>query len=165
MREKIVLTLAAPVLLLIIMSCAHSISREARDMAVNDIPFQWIAENPGRYRGAFVLWGGEIINSQNLGDGALIEVLQRPLGYSEEPDETKNSSGRFLVLYDTGILDPAIFRRGVKITVAGIVEGERVLRLGGVVQMGKVSYVYPYIIAREVHLWENDKLMNQFPYY
>ena len=164
MKRKIWLLVAAPLLLLSIISCSHVISREARDMAVNDIPFQWIAENSERYRGAFVIWGGEILNVQNLGDGALIEVLQRPLGRSEEPDETKNSSGRFLVLYDTGLLDPAIFLRGVKITVAGIVEGQRVLQTGGVVQMGEASYVYPFILAREVYLWQNEKNMNQYPY-
>ena len=155
MKGKSGLFLAVPLLLLSIMSCTHAISKEARDMAVNDIPFRWIAENPERYRGAFVIWGGEIINSQNLGDGALIEVLQRPLGRLEEPDETKNSGGRFLVLYDSGFLDPAIFLKGVKITVAGIVEGQRVLQTGGVVQMGELSYSYPYILAREIHIFDN----------
>jgi len=156
MRGKRGLFLAIPLLLLSIMSCTHVISKEARDMAVTDIPFKWIAENPERYRGAFVIWGVEIINSQNLGDGALIEVLQRPLGGSEEPDETKNSGGRFLVLYEADILDPAIFLRGVKITVAGIVEGQRVLQMGGAVQMGEVSYAYPYLLAREVHIFNNS---------
>jgi len=164
MKAKRGLFLAVPLLLLSIISCTHAISKEARDMAVNDIPFRWIAENPERYRGAFVIWGGEVINSQNLGDGALIEILQRPLRRSEEPDETKNSSGRFLVLYDSGFLDPAIFFKGVKITVAGIVEGQRVLQMGGVVQMGEAGYVYPLILAREVHIWENERNSNQYIY-
>ncbi|MEW6379105.1 MAG: Slp family lipoprotein [bacterium] len=174
MQEKAKFFPAAPVLILVavlsmisIMGCTHTISKEARDMAVNDIPFQWIAENPERYRGAFVIWGGEIINLQSLGEGTLIEVLQRPLGRSEEPDETKISGGRFLVLYDAGFLDPALFQRGVKITVAGIVEGRRMLRSGSVVQMGELNYAYPYLIAREVYLWENERMMNQYlyPYY
>ncbi len=164
MKRKKRLFLAVPLLLLSIISCTHVISREARDMAVKDIPFRWIAENPERYRGAFVIWGGEIINAQNLGDGALIEVLQRPLGRWEEPDETKNPGGRFLVSYDAGLLDPAIFLKGVKITVAGIVEGQRVLQMGGVVQMGEVSYAYPFLLAREVYLWENKMDMNQYLY-
>lgn len=40
MKAKRGLFLAASLLLLSIMSCAHAISKEARDMAVNDIPFR-----------------------------------------------------------------------------------------------------------------------------
>ena len=164
MKGKWGLFLAASLLLLNIMSCTHAISREARDMAVRDIPFQWIAENPERYRGALVIWGGEVIESKNLREGTLIEVLQRPLGRSEKPDETKNSGGRFLVLYDAGFLDPSVFRRGTKITVAGVVEGKKVLQMGGMVRMGEVNYSYPYLMAREIHLWESDRFMDQYPY-
>ena len=155
---------------IIIMSCAHTVSKEARDMAVNDIPFQWIAENPERYQGALVIWGGEIINVQNFGEVALIEVLQRPLGRSDEPDETKPSGGRFLVLYEAegDFLDPWLFQNGTKITVAGIVEGRRLLQAGrrSLVQETVIgeTYGYPSLVAREIYLWENEQIRHQYLY-
>ena len=165
MRANYIAGLILTSLLLSIMSCTHVISKEAREIAVKDIPFQWIAENPERYRGAFVIWGGEILDSKTLGEGTLIEVLQRPLARSEKPDKTKNSNGRFLVLYEAGF--PPVFRKGSKITVAGIVEGQKTLQMGGAVRMGKVNYSYPYLMAKEVYIWEDEGMMNQYeyPYY
>ncbi len=133
------------------LGCAHVISKESRRLAVNNIPFQWIAQNPGRYKGVLVIWGGEIIQTRNLKEGSQIVVLQRSLGYSEEPLMESNSGGRFLVFYK-GFLDPAIYEKGKLITVAGIIEGEKALPLD------QINYSYPFVDVQEIHLWKQDEL-------
>ena len=153
-RKHLILGIMA--LVITISGCSHVISKESRNMAVKNIPFQWIAENPARYQGILVIWGGEIIETKNTQEGTIIEILQRPLGYSEEPDETQGSGGRFLVLYDTGYLDPALFQKGTKITVAGMVEGEKRIRLG------EIEYPYPYLIDREIHVWNDGLMLDQY---
>jgi len=152
--NKILLFLT--IILLFISGCAHVISKESRSLAARKIPFQWIAQNPEGYKGIMVVWGGDIIETQNLKEGTQIVVLQRPLARSEQPIEENKSGGRFLVLYK-GFLDPAIYEKGRKITVAGIIEGEKVLPLG------QSEYHYPYLNAREIHLWKPDD-MGQYYY-
>ncbi|MGA1874108.1 MAG: Slp family lipoprotein [bacterium] len=131
--------------------CAHVISGESRRLAATNVPFQWIAHNPEGYKGVFVIWGGQIIETRNLREGAHLVILQRPLGYSEEPLIESNSGGRFLVLYK-GFLDPSIYQSGKIVTVAGIIEGEKTLPLD------EIEYRYPYLNAKEIHLWKRSEL-------
>ncbi|MEW6378022.1 MAG: Slp family lipoprotein [bacterium] len=142
---------------LLIAGCAHVISHESRRLAAKNIPFQWIAQNPERYRGIMVIWGGQIIETQNLPEGTLVTVLQKPLDRSEQPLRDSKPEGRFLVIYQ-GFLDPAVYGKGEIITVAGIIEGEKVMPLG------KIEYRYPYLNAREIHLWKPDEI-SQYYYY
>ena len=151
MRKIKLLFLFFLVIILFLSGCAHVISREARKFAASNIPFQWIAENPERYKGILVIWGGQIIETRNVEEGTQIIVLQKYLGYSEEPMMESNSGGRFLVLYK-GFLDPFIYAEGEIITVAGIIEGEKMLPLY------EIEYSYPYINAKEIYLWKRDEL-------
>ncbi|MCL6584524.1 MAG: Slp family lipoprotein [bacterium] len=154
-QSRLLLLFLAAVALLIA-GCAHVISSESRRLAAKNIPFQWIAQNPDRYKGIMVIWGGQIIETRNLPEGTLIVVLQRPLGRFEQPIEDSRPQGRFLVLYQ-GFLDPAVYEKGEMITVAGIIEGEKVMPLG------EIEYRYPYLNAREIHLWMPDE-MSQYYY-
>lgn len=157
MRKRGAFFLLLTLAVLLIAGCAHVISKESRRLSARNIPFQWIAQNPERYKGIMVIWGGQIIETNPLQEGTQITVLQRPLGYSEEPIGYNNSEGRFLVLYK-GFLDPAVYEKGEIITVAGVIEGEKTLPLG------EIEYHYPYLNAREIHLWKPDEL-NQYYYY
>ncbi len=151
MKKPTKILLFFTIIALFISGCAHVISKESRTLAARKIPFQWIAQNPENYKGIMVIWGGDIIETQNLKEGTQIVVLQKPLARSEQPIEENKSGGRFLVLYK-GFLDPAIYEKGRIITVAGIIEGEKVLPLG------QSEYRYPYLNAREIHLWKPDEL-------
>jgi len=157
MKKPNKLLLLLTITALFISGCAHVISKESRSLAARKIPFQWIAQNPEGYKGIMVIWGGEIIETENLKEGTQIIVLQRPLARSEQPAQDNKSGGRFLVLYK-GFLDPAIYAKGRVITVAGIIEGEKVLPLG------EGEYHYPCLNAHEIHLWTEDEL-GQYYYY
>jgi outer membrane lipoprotein len=133
--------------LIFLSGCAHVISKDLRTKSDLTLTLSQVRQNPETYRGKWVVWGGEIIETVNQQEGMTqIEVFQRPLGWRGEPRETYPSEGRFLVVYDK-YLDPYVFRRGVKITVAGDIVGERTKLLG------EMHYRYPLVSGKEVYLW------------
>ncbi len=60
-----------------------------------------------------------------------VQVLQLPLGTGQRPDITAPSQGRFIVIYKR-FVDPLIYEKGRKITVAGVVEGSQAIMLNDV---------------------------------
>jgi outer membrane lipoprotein len=127
--------------------CAHVISKDLRQRAEPAVAFDQVFNNPEAFKGKWVVWGGEIVQTINQKDGTtLVEVFQRPLTWREEPVETLASGGRFLVQSEK-VLDPYVFRRGRKITVAGEIQGGRQRPLG------EMDYRYPALLSRQIHLW------------
>jgi outer membrane lipoprotein len=141
--------------LLILSGCAHVISKDLRKTADLSLGLAQVIQNPAAYKGKTVVWGGEIILTENQQGGTtLIEIFQRPLDTWGEPKGTLASEGRFLALVEKP-LDPYLFRTGKRITVGGEIQGEETRPLG------KGNYRYPLLLAREVHLWE----YYYYPYY
>ena len=143
---------------ILLSGCAHVISRDLGNQVDTTLTFQQVLQNPNAYKGKMVVWGGEIIEAVNQKDGTtLIEVLQRPLGWREEPRQTIASEGRFLALVDR-YLDPYVFRKGRKVTIAGEILGEEIKPIG------KMDYRYPFLLSRQIYLWE-DYYYYPVPYY
>ncbi len=67
--------------------------------------------------GTLVIWGGEIIRTVTAGEKSDIIVLETPLDHWEKPLSDVHSQGRFIV-QDNRFLDPAVYAKGRKITVA-----------------------------------------------
>ncbi|HEY7490865.1 MAG TPA: Slp family lipoprotein [Candidatus Tectomicrobia bacterium] len=126
--------------------CAHTISEGIRRQADTTISFTQLRANPEAYKGRMVILGGQILQPQNVQEGTLLEVLQKPLDAYERPLLTDSTEGRFMVLCST-YLDPAVYAKGREVTVAGRVLGTRT---GPV---GEVQYTYPLIDCLELHLW------------
>jgi len=149
-------------LILLISGCAHVISKDLRAKADPSLTFGQILQNANAYRGKTVLWGGKIIQTTNQKDGTiLIEVFQRPLGCRGEPKETVASEGRFLILIEK-YLDPYLFRKGRKITVAGEIQGEKIKPIG------EMDYRYPLVLSKQIYLWEEYDyypVLYYHPYY
>src|SRR3990170_6225286 len=84
---------------ILLTGCAHVISKDLRASADPALTFRQFHQNSNTYKGKFVVWGGEIIETVNQKDGtSQIEAFQRPLGWRGEPKETHGSEGRFLTL-------------------------------------------------------------------
>jgi len=150
-----ILLLLFPVLLM--MGCAHVISKDLRAKTDISLAFNQVYQNSDIYKGKWVVWGGEIIEAVNQKDGTTqIEVFQKPLGWRGEPYETASSEGRFLVLADK-YLDSYIFRRGRKITVAGEILGEKVKPIG------EMDYRYPLLSSKQIYLWP-EYYYRPYPY-
>lgn len=117
-------------LILLLSGCAHVISKDLRTKSDLSLTLAQVRQSPEASRGKLVVWDGEIIEASNQEAGTTqIQVFQRPLGWRGEPKETTYSEGRFLVLADN-YLDPDVFRRGRRITVAGKIIGEEAKPLG-----------------------------------
>jgi outer membrane lipoprotein len=135
------------VLFLFLTSCVHVISKDLQMKADPALTFGEVIRNPDAFKGRTVIWGGEIIETTNEKDGdTVLEIFQRPLSWREEPQETAASEGRFLVRVEK-YLDPYVYRRGRKVTVAGEILGEEVR------PVGKMDYRYPLVLSRELYLW------------
>jgi outer membrane lipoprotein len=146
-------------LLFILSSGCAPISKELRAEADQTLTFQQVFQKPEAYKGKTVIWGGEIIKTTNQKDkSTLIEVLQRPLDWQEEPKEAGPSGGRFLVLVEE-YLDPQIYRNGRKMTVAGKILGEKTRLLG------EMQYRYPLVLSRQIYLWRQYGYYYPPPYY
>jgi outer membrane lipoprotein len=134
--------------------CGYPISQNLRTQANLTPTFQEVFQNPEASKGKIVIWGGEIIQTMNQKDkSTLIEVLQRPLDWREEPKENEPSGGRFLILVEN-FLDPYIYRQGREITVAGEILGERVRPLG------ETEYRYPFLLSKQIYLWKEYRYLS-----
>ena len=140
-------------LFVIISGCAHVISKDLRAKVDPSLSFGEVLQNPNVYKGKIVLWGGEIIQALPQENGTiLIEVLEWPLGWRGEPQRTVSFQGRFLVLLKEP-LDLSPNERGVKITVAGEIEGSM---LGEKLEsVSDRTYRYPIVLGGEIHLWKD----------
>jgi outer membrane lipoprotein len=148
-RFVLYFSLIAMVISLLLPGCAPVISREVLREVDKDVSFEQLLKNPEAYRGRTLLLGGNIIEAQNLTDKTLIFVLQRSLGFRGRPAEGDVSKGRFIISVP-GFLDPAIYRHGRKITIAGRVMGKEVRPLG------EIEYTYPVIEKKELYLWPEE---------
>jgi outer membrane lipoprotein len=146
------------ILFFFLTGCAHVISKDLRAKVDPSLNFREVFQNPSAFQGKTVIWGGDVVQTTNQKDGkTLIEVFQRPLGWKGEPKDTPTSEGRFLVLADK-YLDPYLFTRARKITVAGEILGEETRALG------EMDYRYPLLASKQIYLWR-EYYYYPVPYY
>jgi outer membrane lipoprotein len=108
-----------------------------------------VAAEPEAAMGRTVLWGGVILDTTNLKNSTLIEVLAYPLDSKEWPLRDSDPLGRFLLLQD-GFLEPATYAEGRLVSTVGTVTGTRAGRIGA------SDYAYPIISSEQLYLWPRD---------
>lgn len=140
--------------LFVISGCAYPISKELRQETTKEMTFPMVLQNPTAYSGSIVIWGGKIIETHNVTGGSEIIVLETPLDYQEMPESEKYSQGRFIAKSST-FLDPEVYSKGKRITVAGEIIGKETKPLG------KTEYTYPVIMIKQIHLWRKVRM---YPY-
>jgi len=147
------LTLVFPLLL---QGCvSYPISKKYRDEVTPGVTFENVLENPAAYKGKVVIWGGDIIQTNNDSAGGCLIILQIPLDNNERPVQKRYSQGRFIAR-SSHFLDPEIFKNGTTITVAGQVVGSKKMLID------KLLYHYPVIAIKQVYLWQKEA---NYPYY
>jgi outer membrane lipoprotein len=135
----------AAALFWLLAACAV-IAPEIREEAEVDVPFPQLRKDVARYVGRTVILGGYVLEVRNQPRRSELVVLQSPLGSGEEPQARTRSQGRFLLVQD-GFLDPAVYAKDTKITVAGRVIGQTMEKIDG------ETYGYPTLEARQIHIW------------
>jgi outer membrane lipoprotein len=133
-------------LLTTLAACAPTISKQLQQQADQSLSFPVLAADPDAYKGKIVILGGVIAQTTTKPGQTELEIVQKNLDYFNEPETTDRSEGRFLVIADR-FLDPLIYKKDRKITVAGVVTGSEVRKLN------EMEYSYPVIKSQELKLW------------
>ena len=96
-----------------------------------------------------VVWGGQIITVQNLGNSTELEVLSYPLNSRNVPLIQREPTGRFIAACP-GFLEPMTYAPGRFVSLAGQLRG---VRKGRVEQH---AYSHPVVESTQIHLWPVD---------
>jgi outer membrane lipoprotein len=134
------------------------ISQPIRTESIPPMDLKILLENPNKYKGETVILGGYILETDNLTDQTIIKVLQAPIGAGDEPKSRDYSEGRFIIS-QKGFLDPEIYSKDRKITVAGTVVGSVIEKVD------EFSHPYLKIQSREIYLWPKDQEYPPASYY
>lgn len=147
------------VIMLLIFSVSCSVmSQQVRNQAIPEMPFPELLENAEQYRGRTVILGGHILETENKPKETLIKVLQTPLTFGEEPAAKDESQGRFIIVHE-GFLDPEVYSKDRRITVAGTITGFEVE------DIGMCPYSCLKIKSQEIYLWSEYEYRDHYPYY
>jgi outer membrane lipoprotein len=122
------------------------------------VEFEDLRQSPQNHLGKKIILGGVIVKTTNTAEGTLIEIYQTRLDSSGTPVEVDISQGRFLGLYE-GFLDSKIYRPDRKITVLGLAQGEKTLKLD------EIDYRYPFLKIIELNLFQEKSPLPRYPYY
>lgn len=139
------------------LSCAVIPSDVATD-AVPEMPFPTLIAQTGQYIGRTVILGGYVVAVENLKDQTRIVAVQAPLGLGQEPKSKDLSGGRLIIRYD-GFIDPEVYAKDRKITVAGKLLGS------SDTETPEAPFPYIRVQMRSIHLWPVEKEVPQDPYW
>jgi outer membrane lipoprotein len=146
------------ILIMVFTGSCSVISQQIGMDAIPPIDFKILLQESDKYLGNTVILGGYVLETNNLTDQTIIRVLQAPLGFTEEPKSKDYSEGRFIIS-QKGFLDPEIYSKDRKITVAGTVVGSVIEKIND------FSQPYLKIQSREIYLWPEDQAYYPDPYY
>ena len=151
MRLTLFLTrLAVPAALLALTACAPAPIYKPTATHVVVAPIQ-VSQTPEQYSGHDVIWGGRIVQVNNLADHSEIEILAYPLDSSQRPKLSGSGSGRFIATMP-GYVEPIDYPQGAPITVAGRLTGNRAGKVG------EADYVFPLVGTTQSHIWSASEM-------
>ena len=110
-----------------------------------------VSQTPERFSHAGVIWGGRIIQVNNLTDHTEIELLAYPLDKSQRPQSKDAAAGRFIAIVP-GYLEPLNYPPGRLMTISGHIKGSRAGKVGD------ADYVFPLVDVVDYHLWTAEEL-------
>lgn len=153
MKYMMINKLVSLALVSLLVSCASTPDFDMTQVDESLTPQSVVAE-PEHALGKDVLWGGTILNTQNLKDATHIEVLAYPLNTYQRPLLDSKPLGRFIIHHQS-YLEPATYAPGRAVSVLGEVSES----LSG--HVGESSYTYAVIKGERLHLWSKDGGRNQ----
>ncbi len=140
-------------LLLMLLGCAHPISQATRDLVKSDLTFLTVMENPRRYIGSVVLWGGSVEKTL-AGTETTLLINQMPLDSRGYPND-ETTQGEFIA-HTPQSLNLEVYQKGIKVTMAGEIDGVEEENLG------PMKYPRPRIRIMEIHPW-GERVWGIFP--
>lgn len=142
----------------VLAGCATSpVPHMIRQKPVLALTVSEVQQEPERFIGLQVRWGGTIIAVNNRERTTEIEILSRPLDADGKPRGKETGEGRFIALL-AGFADPTELPEKRLLTVTG-----RLTRVE-TRPVGQYPYVYPVVKIESRYLWPNPP-PPQPPYY
>jgi outer membrane lipoprotein len=137
--------------IMFLMGCATGISRQSRSKVTYAGTFSELQKTPDVYKDEIIMLGGKILETSVSSTLSQLTVLQLELDNNGRPVNLDQSHGRFLV-QSKELLDPAIYQKGILLTLVGKLKGSEVRAIGG------FDYVYPLLEPIEIKLWPMEIL-------
>lgn len=129
--------------------CASNLPKPIREAPKDDVALVVAQQDPERYFGRNVRWGGSIAGVDNRAEETCLEVVGRSLQSSGKPVEQDSSAGRFLACASR-FIDPMVYTVGRLVTVAGRLEATEIR------PVGDYPYRYPVVQISALHLWQPE---------
>lgn len=136
--------------------CASPVPKPVRQPPADNPELQQVREHPERFQHRPVRWGGEIIEVRNQPAHSDVLVLARSLDDDGEPRPASAAQGRFVARVER-FVDPAEYREGQRITVAGRIDGELTA------PVGDYPYRYPIVAVGEWYRWPERRAVSYPP--
>lgn len=111
-----------------------------------------VISDPSSFARSPVHWGGVIQGIENRENETWIEILERPLNRSGQPQLHSLSHGRFIAVVPV-FLDPVDYRKGRAITVSGNMSG---VQTGSI---GNTKYDFPRVLVADYQLWSPSSVI------
>ncbi len=147
---------------LILLSCVHPVLNKSYLIEGDrNVSFAALRESPGQYTGKLFILGGVIVHTRLFEAGSEIEAMHVPVDGSGYFEENGRSEGRFLAVLtgDGSMLDPVVFHRGRRVTIAG----EFIGTSNGMID--EMEYTYPEFRIKQIYLWPMERYYYAPPYY
>lgn len=147
-------------ILCLVLNACSSLPLAIKNPPLLDISYTQAIQDTNKYTKAPVRWGGIIVDVENEQNFSLVQVLYYPLDSDGEPQTDKQYVGRF-VFKSPEFLDPAVYTKDAKITVAGVLIGDLERTVG------KKVLRLPLVSATTIYLWpvyEYDNYYDSFGY-
>ncbi|HEY8683421.1 MAG TPA: Slp family lipoprotein [Rhodanobacter sp.] len=142
--------LPALLVLLTVAACAPAPIYKATPQAVSATPFQ-VGRTPDRYAGGEVIWGGRIVQVNNLSDHSEVELLAYPLDASQRPKANDSGNGRFIAMMH-GYVESLDYPAGALMTISGKLVGSHAGKVG------EADYVFPVVGVAQSHVWTAEEM-------
>jgi outer membrane lipoprotein len=139
-------TAPAVALTVCLTACATPVPQAIRIAPAAAVSVTQVQQDPTKYVGQRVRWGGTIIAVENGKHTTGIELLARPLDSDGEPRADLPGVGRFIARIPA-FADPAEYPKDRLLTVVGKVEGIETR------PVGDYPYRYPVVAAETRYLW------------
>jgi len=105
-----------------------------------------------------VMWGGVILETRPETDFTCFEILSRDLEQSRRPEESDQTSGRFIAC-KPGFYDPEIFEKGREVTLTG-----KILHID-IRKVGEYDYHFPVVDIEFMSLWPERSDSSYYDFY
>ncbi|GBD99170.1 outer membrane protein slp precursor [bacterium BMS3Abin07] len=143
-----------------LISCVPVIRKELLNSASREIPFSGLRINPDLYAGKLFVLGGIVVKTKVTADGSRIEAIYVPVDSNGYLQDIELPGNRFMAIYpkQQGLLDPLIYRKGRKITIAGEFTGTQTGKIG------EMEYKFPVFEIKDIYLWNEKQYYIAPPY-